>query len=91
MRTTTFSFYSSKTFISINDLIDIIDLKLNQTTQFSIDKQKSQKSIYDFVRVFFAIFFFIKIAYQIFIQNARATMIKYNAKINRIISLFNIK
>ena len=57
----------SKTFISISDLIDIINLKLSQIIQFSIDKQKSQKSIYDFVRVFFTIFFFIAIAHQTFI------------------------
>ena len=41
--------------------------------------------------VFFLRFFFIEIAYQTFIQNTRATMIKYNEKINRVISLFNIK
>ena len=64
---------------------------MSQTTQFSIDEQKSQKSIYNLFRVFFTIFFFIKIAYQIFIQNARATIIKYNARINRVISSFNIK
>ena len=64
---------SSKTFISINDLIDIIDLKLSQITQFSIDEQKFQKSIYDFVRVFFTIFFFssrllIKHSFKILVQ-----------------------
>ena len=49
---------SSKTFILMSDLIDIIDLKLNQIIQSSIDKQKFQKFIHDFVRVFFTIFFF---------------------------------
>ena len=74
----------------MSNLINIIDLKLNQITQFSINKQKFQKSIYNFVRVFFANFF-IEIIYQTFIQNTRTIMIKYNVKINRVISLFNIK
>ena len=75
----------------MSDLIDIIDLKLNQTISFSIDKQKFQKLIYNLVRIFFTIFFFIEIAYQAFIQNTRARMIKYYARINRVISSFNIK